>query len=70
MNIFRITRFTPNGSLVMRNLQLTETEGSLTNTIEVPRIELPEFIEEKFLIPAKIVKEALGTLSDFQDTFD
>jgi arylamine N-acetyltransferase len=70
MNIFRITRFTENGSLVMRNLQLTEIEGSLINTIEVPRNVLPEIVEEKFLIPAKIVKKALGTLSDFQDTFD
>ena len=69
MNIFRITRFTTNGSLAMRNLQLTEVTGSLTTTIEVARSECPKIVEEKFLIPADVVKEALGTIKELIDTF-
>jgi arylamine N-acetyltransferase len=70
MNIFRITRFTGSGSLVLRNLQLTETTGSLTTTIEVPRNEIPGIVEAKFSIPADVAKEALGTIKDFKNTFD
>ena len=69
MNIFRITRFTENGSLVLRNLQLTETTGSFTTTIEVPRSEMPSIVETKFLIPFSIAEEALGTIKDLKDTF-
>jgi len=70
MNIFRITRFTNSGSLVLRNLQLTETTGSLTTTIEVPRNEIPGIVEAKFLIPADVAEEALSIINDFKSTFD
>ena len=70
MNIFRITRFTESGSLVLRNLQLTETTGSLTTTIELLRNNVPGVVETKFLMPADVTKEALDTIKDFKDTFD
>ncbi len=70
MNIFRISRFTENGSLVMRNMQLTETTDSLTTTIELPRSEIPGIIEKRFLMPANVVREALGMLKELKDTFD
>ncbi len=70
MNIFRITRFTSNGSLVLRNLQLTETIGLLTTTIEVPRNDIPGIVETKFLMPAAVAEEAFGTLKELKDTFD
>ena len=70
MNIFRITRFTASGSFVMRNLQLTETNQSLTTTIEILRNEIPDIVEKKFLIPADVVEEAFGTLKELRNTFD
>ena len=70
MNIFRITRFTGGGSLVLRNLQLTETDGLQYNSVEVPRNELPEIVEKKFLMPANVVKKVLSTIKEFKDTFD
>jgi len=70
MNIFRITRFTGNGSLVMRNLQFTETTGLLTTTIDVPRNDIPGIVETKFSMPAAVAAEALGTLTDLKDTFN
>ncbi len=69
MNIFRITRFTSKGSLAIRNLQLTETIGSVSTKIEVPRSEIPGIVETKFLIPAAVVEEALSTIKDLKDTF-
>lgn len=70
MNIFRITRFTENGSLVLRNLQLTESNGSNYTTIDFTRNELPQIVEDKFFIPADISREALNTINEFQDVFD
>jgi len=70
MNIFRITRFTESGSLVLRNLQLTETTGTLTSTIEVPRNDIPGIVETKFLIPAEVAEEALSTIKDLKNTFE
>ncbi len=70
MNIFRITRFTGSGSLVLRNLLLTETTGSFTTTTEVPRNEIPGIVETKFLIPAAVAKEAFCTLKDLKSTFE
>lgn len=69
MNIFRITRFTENSSIVLRNLQLTEITGSVYHTIELQKNELPHIVEEKFLIPANAAEEALATLGELQDTF-
>jgi arylamine N-acetyltransferase len=70
MNIFRITRITVNGSLNLRNLQLTEITGSLTTTIELTRNEIPGIVETKFLIPADLAEEALSTIKNFKNTFD
>ncbi len=70
MNIFRITRFIENGSLVMRNLRLTESNGSNYTTIDFTRKELPQIVEDKFFIPADISREALNTINEFQDVFD
>jgi len=69
MNIFRITRFTTNGSLAMRNLQLTEATNSLTTIIDVPRSEIPGIVEKKFLIPSDVVEEALDTIKELKDNF-
>jgi arylamine N-acetyltransferase len=70
MNVFRITRFTVSGSLVLRNLQLTETTGSLTTSIDVPRIDIPGIVKTKFLIPAAVAEEAFGNLKDLKNTFE
>ena len=70
MNIFRITRFTGSGSLVIRNLQLTETTGSRTTLLDLLRNDIPGIVEKYFSIPTDVAEEALGTLKDLKNTFE
>lgn len=69
MNIIRITRFTENGSFVLRNRNLVKTEGEKTTTSDIPRDELPLTIENKFLIPSSITEEAIEYLKNSVTNF-
>jgi len=61
MHALLIARFWPSRSVTLRNLTLIEAEGTSYRLRQVPgREHLPEVIEEHFLIPARIVREALN----------
>ena len=70
MNALRITRFSEKGSLVLRNLLLTETIGSNSSSIKLSRKDIPKMVEEKFGIPADIVKEAVSCIKELRDIYD
>jgi arylamine N-acetyltransferase len=69
MNSIRISRFSNNGSLVLRNLLLTETVGLKSSTIEISRKDILEIIQEKFGISADIAAEATINLKELKDTW-
>lgn len=58
MNIIRIFRFTEIGSVMLRNLKLTETSGLHSSILEISEKDLPSLVEEKFGIPQDIVSVA------------
>jgi N-hydroxyarylamine O-acetyltransferase len=70
MNAFRITCFTESGSLVLRNLLLTETDGLKSSTIKITRNEIPAVVKEKFGMPEDLVSEALATIKELRDIYD
>jgi arylamine N-acetyltransferase len=70
MNAIRITRFTENGSLVLKNLYLTEVVDNKTSSIKLERKDLPNAVEQKFGIPADIVAEATSHLKELKDIYD
>jgi arylamine N-acetyltransferase len=70
MNAVRITRFTENGSLVLKNLHLTELNNNKTSTKKLKRKDLPNIIEQKFGIPAELVSEAMSNLKELKDIYD
>ena len=70
MNAIRITRFSENGSLVLKNLQFTETDGTSISSMELQLEDIPEFVEEKFGMPANLVREAAGTIKKLKSIYD
>lgn len=70
MNAFRITHFGEKGSLVLRNLILSETDGTKSSTIKIKRNEIPAVVGEKFGMPEDLVSEALGTIKELKDIYD
>lgn len=70
MNAIRITRFSENGSFVLKNLTFTETDGSKSASIKLTREELPEFVAEKFGMPINLVKEAIACIKELRDIYD
>lgn len=70
MNALRMVRFYENGSRSLRNLLLTEINGSKCSTIKIPRDELPPVVNEKFGIPEKLIEEALSNLKKFRNIYD
>jgi N-hydroxyarylamine O-acetyltransferase len=69
MNAVRITRFSENGSLVLRNLQLTELIGLKTLVSEIPLENISEVIQDKFGIPAEKVSEAVIRIKKLKNIF-
>jgi N-hydroxyarylamine O-acetyltransferase len=70
MNTLRITRFFDNGSLVLKNLLLTKNAGKKSSTIELSLKDIPEIIQEKFGIPADIVKQAIINLKGLKSLYN
>lgn len=70
MNAIRITKFLENGSLVLKNLSLTEIRGNKSSSKKISRYEIPLVIQENFGIPLSVVKEAISITSELKDIYD
>jgi hypothetical protein len=70
MNAIRITKFLENGSLVLKNLHLTETINNKSSTIKILLKDMPAIIQEKFGMPADIVERAVGHFKDLKNIYD
>jgi len=70
MNAIRIKKYNKNGSLVLKNLSLTETWGNKSLKINHSRAEIPIVIEENFKIPSNVVMEAIGSIKELKDVYD
>jgi N-hydroxyarylamine O-acetyltransferase len=70
MNALRITKFSSNGSLVLRNLQLTETAGRETSVSVIAFDNIPAVVEDKFGMPAELIKQAANSIKKLRDIFD
>jgi arylamine N-acetyltransferase len=70
MNAVRITKFSDNASLVLKNLSLTETINNKTSTTKIPLGDLSSQINEKFGIPYEIVNGAIGGLRELKDIYE
>lgn len=69
MNALLITRFSENGSLVLRNLHLTEIDGANISSQKLQLDDVPQTIEKKFGMPAVIVKQAISRLKELKDVW-
>ena len=70
MNAIRITRFSENGSFVLKNLMFTETDGYKSLTIKLKRDYIPDVVREKFGMPVNLVKKALAGLKELKNIYD
>ncbi|MGB5289125.1 MAG: arylamine N-acetyltransferase [Ignavibacteriaceae bacterium] len=70
MNAIRITKFSGNGSLVLKNLLLTETRGNKSTTKKFSLAEITNVIEENFGIPLSIIQEAISWIKELKDIYD
>lgn len=70
MNAVRITKFTENGAMVLKNFGFTETNGAKTFTVKLNFSELPDFVESKFQMPAKLVRRAVNSIKELKDIYD
>lgn len=70
MNALLIIRFFKNGSVVLRNFSLTETIDGKSSTIKLFFNDIPGIAQEKFGIPADIVKKAISNLKELKDTWE
>lgn len=69
MNAIRITRFLENGSLVLKNLSLTETVNQQSSTIKILLKDIPSIIQEKFGLPMDVVENAVGHFKELKDIY-
>jgi len=69
MNAILITRFFENGSVVLRNLNLTETMDGKASTQKILFEDIPKIVNNKFKMPTELVKTAIGKLSQLKDTW-
>lgn len=69
MNAILITRFFENGSVVLRNLNLTERVDGKTTLAKIDFEDIPELVNKKFGMPAELVKKAISRLSELKDTW-
>ena len=70
MNAVRITKFSGNSSLALKNLSLTENINNKTSVTKIPLNDLPSQINEKFGMPYEIVKEAIVGLRELKNIYD
>ena len=69
MNAILITRFYENGSIVLRNLNLTETTGDKSFNTEILFEDIPQIVNTKFDMPVNIVEKAMGKLNELKNTW-
>lgn len=69
MNAIRITKFLEAGSVVIKNLSLTETINNESSTVKITLKDMPFIIQEKFGIPAEVVSEAIGHFTELRDIY-
>jgi len=69
MNAVRITKFSENDSLVLKNLYLTEIINNESSTIKIALNDIPSVIERKFGIPKYIVKKAVCHFKELKDIY-
>jgi arylamine N-acetyltransferase len=70
MNAVRLTKYSENGSKVLKNFSFTETAGNEYKTRKISFHELPTTIQENFGIPLIVVKEAIGSIKEIKDIYD
>jgi len=70
MNAIRITRFSDQGSIMLKNLSLIETINNKSSTIKINLEELPSTIQTKFGMPEDLVKRAIGHFKELRDIYD
>lgn len=70
MNSIRITKFSENGSFVLKNLYLTETINNESTTIKIILKDIPLLIQGKFGIPAEVVEKAAGHFKELKEIYD
>ena len=69
MNAILITKFFENGSIVLRNLTLTETVNGKCTSAKIEFENIPELANSKFEMPAELVKKAISKLVELKDTW-
>lgn len=70
MNAVRITKFSEDGSLVLKNLLLTQTINNKTTTAKIPLNDLSSLIKENFRMPYELVEEAMRSLKELKDIYE
>ena len=68
MNALLMTRFFPDGSVVIRNLSLMESHGTVTQTRELASLEeLAQSVYDHFAIPREFTLDVLNDLERIED---
>lgn len=70
MNAVRITKYSENGSRVLKNFSLTETVGNEYQTRKITLGELPTVIQENFGMPLIVINEAISSIKEIKDIYD
>ena len=70
MNAVRITRYSANGSKVLKNFSFTEIAGIEHKTRKITAADLSSEIELNFGIPLVVVNEAIGSIKELKDIYD
>ena len=69
MNAILITRFFENGSVVLRNLTLTETVNGGSTSAKINFEDVPKVINNKFGMPTELVTSAIKKLGELKNTW-
>jgi len=70
MNAVRITRFSETGSIVLKNLYLTETINNESTTIKILLKDIPSVIQKNFGITAEVVSDAVSNFKVLKEIYD
>ncbi len=70
MNAIRITKFTENGSLSLRNLNFSKTIGKNISNMNISFDEILDIVEKNFGMPAEKVAIALSMIKELKDIHD
>lgn len=69
MNAIRITRFSENGSTVLKNLSMSEIRGNKLSAKKITLDEIPIVIQENFGMPPGVVTEAISSIKALKDIY-